>query len=319
MIVHLLPIWRRVVYGWPATTKCARRLDSQAKTSSRQGCQIDHSTLKPSSLAAVKVNDRNFSVGQGLKLSSPDVFDKQQGRVTHARRTKKCPPTYTPKLADLFRVWRTLPHVSRGVSHLIFLQYPVATVIRLQFQRLRFQTPLPNHSTATPGSLSEGLRLVSGPKCIEKRKMHRKRPPKNTTKLADSSASAERFPASSAACLICLQTPPICSHSSRDDWAAIPSLAAASASSAARSLASSISEACCCASPSRPRTLARVAGGGGMCVHVWGPKESAFSKRHVVRYIFKHLRIKLVREHQYRHASGIDYIVSLAMLRFGCS
>ena len=51
-----------------------RETVSQGKPSSRQGCRTDPSTLKPSSLASVKVIFCKTAVGQGVKVLSPDIF-----------------------------------------------------------------------------------------------------------------------------------------------------------------------------------------------------------------------------------------------------
>ena len=43
-----------IVAGVPCAVKYVRRRSSQGKTSSDQGCQVDHFTLKPGILASVK-------------------------------------------------------------------------------------------------------------------------------------------------------------------------------------------------------------------------------------------------------------------------
>ena len=47
---------------------------NQEQTSSRQGCQTDRSSLKPSSGASLKVNYWQLADGQGVKKPSPDIF-----------------------------------------------------------------------------------------------------------------------------------------------------------------------------------------------------------------------------------------------------
>ena len=48
---------------------------SQGKTSSGQGCQMDRSALKSSSLhPSVKAIYRKIAVRQGVKVRSPDIF-----------------------------------------------------------------------------------------------------------------------------------------------------------------------------------------------------------------------------------------------------
>ena len=51
-----------------------RRRPGKGNGFSDQGCQIDSSTLKPSSLASVKVNHWKIAVGRGVKVPFPDIF-----------------------------------------------------------------------------------------------------------------------------------------------------------------------------------------------------------------------------------------------------
>ena len=72
-------IWCVFIYiGRKFQEKCypcrSARQRCQGKKSCGQGCQPDRSTLKPSSLASVKVHDWKIAVRQGVEGRSPDVF-----------------------------------------------------------------------------------------------------------------------------------------------------------------------------------------------------------------------------------------------------
>ena len=60
---------------------------SQGKTSICQGCQTDRSTLKPSSLAPVKVNHLKIAVGQGVKVPYLLTSLSRNGRKYRGNRT----------------------------------------------------------------------------------------------------------------------------------------------------------------------------------------------------------------------------------------
>ena len=51
---------------------------SQGKACIGQGCKSECFTLKPSSVASVKVNKRENDVRQGVEVPSPDIF-RQDG------------------------------------------------------------------------------------------------------------------------------------------------------------------------------------------------------------------------------------------------
>ena len=57
-----------------------------------QGFKTDRFTLKPSSLASVKVNYRKNAVGQVVKVPSPDTFDAGQ-RCQEMGQSREKPPT----------------------------------------------------------------------------------------------------------------------------------------------------------------------------------------------------------------------------------
>ena len=59
--------------AFPVEQRC-QETGQARKMFSRQGCQANRSTLKPSSLASVEINYRKIAVGQGVKVPSPDIF-----------------------------------------------------------------------------------------------------------------------------------------------------------------------------------------------------------------------------------------------------
>ena len=75
LLIGQIVIW--IIYSRSCICLSKQRCQetvSQGKTSSGRGCQTDRSTLKPSSLTSVKVNDWKIAVGQGVKVPSPDIF-----------------------------------------------------------------------------------------------------------------------------------------------------------------------------------------------------------------------------------------------------